>query len=120
MMDLYLQGGSLFMGILTLLLLVVFVFSILNVIRILNKESFSEFHLQAVKSVGLFALVVGVLGQLIGLYSAFEIIAEVGEISQQKLAAGIRVSSITTLYGMLIFLISYAIWFGLSYWSRNK
>ena len=68
-----------------------------------------------VKSLGLLALVIGCLGQLIGLYSAFEYIATNGNVSPELLAGGIRVSSITSIYGMLIFVISYLVWFGLDY-----
>lgn len=63
------------------------------------------------KSIGLFALIVGVLGQLIGFYSAFSAIEQMGQVSPVMVYGGIKVSMITTLYGMLIYLISIMLWF---------
>ena len=51
------------------------------------------------------ALAFGFLGQLIGLLGAFEAI-EAGGVSQSILAGGLKVSSITSIYGLLIYCIS--------------
>ena len=53
--------------------------------------------------------------QLIGLYSAFAAIEGLEGISTAILAGGLRVSMITTLYGVLIYVISYLIWLVLSW-----
>ncbi|NMF36775.1 MotA/TolQ/ExbB proton channel family protein [Flammeovirga yaeyamensis] len=58
------------------------------------------------KEFGTLALVVGIFGQLIGLYSAMIAIEAAGGVPLALLAGGIKVSMITTLYGFLIFLIS--------------
>jgi biopolymer transport protein ExbB/TolQ len=71
-----------------------------------------------IKQVGLFGLVVGVLGQLIGLFEAFEAIELAGDITLAMVAGGIRVSMITTLYGFLIFVFSFLIWAGLIFKLR--
>ena len=59
-----------------------------------------------VKALGVIALAIGVLGQLIGLFSAMQHIEKVGDISTSILAGGFKVSLITTMYGLLIFIIS--------------
>jgi len=59
--------------------------------------------------------VVGILGQLLGLYQAFSVIEAAGAISSAILAGGLKVSMIPTLYGIVIFLLSYVIWLGLDY-----
>jgi biopolymer transport protein ExbB/TolQ len=105
------MGGSLFMGVLTLLFLIILVIAVINAVQIVNKKHLSDRQLDRIKSVGLFTMVFGILGQMIGLFEAFEAIEHAGEISQSLLAGGLRVSSITTIYGILIFLISYLIWF---------
>ena len=66
------------------------------------------------KSIGLFALVTGILGQLIGLYSAFSAIERIGDVSPAMLYGGFKVSMITTLFGIIIYLISLSLWFGMS------
>ena len=103
MLNLFYQGGPLFMGILTLTflaLIVVFVISLMKT----NDEKGLTINLQWLKSIGTLALVVGILGQLIGLYSAFSHMETINGISPGILAGGLKVSMITTLYGILIFI----------------
>lgn len=92
MLDLFYEGGSLFMTILTILLLGVIV-------------CFWKFP-EWIKKVGLLALSFGILGQIIGLYGAFKGIEQMGQVSQEMMAGGLKVSSITTIYGLLIYIIS--------------
>ena len=51
-------------------------------------------------------LLSSILGQIIGLYAAFEAIEAAADISPAMLAGGLKVSLITTIYGLLIFVIS--------------
>lgn len=116
MINLLFEGGILFMSILTLTLAT----SCGLFFYLLLKKISDENQLSMIKSVGLFALVFGLLGQFIGLYSALQHISQVESISSQMLAAGIRVSSITTIYGMIIFVVSYLFWFGLKMVPGNQ
>ncbi len=111
MLKLFYEGGPLFMGILTLELLAIIVLALV---------SFSQFHrginpgaLSYVKSISLLAVMTGILGQFIGLYGAFQFIEGSGGVSPGILAAGLRVSSITTIYGLIIFVIGYLSWLAL-------
>ncbi len=111
------EGGVLFMGMLSLVFLVVLIIAIKNGLSIFSKEGDMEklnSHIGVIKSLGLFALVLGFLGQFLGLFQAFSYIAEVGTISPSILASGLKVSSITSIYGMIIFLVAYLLWFGLN------
>ena len=111
------EGGALFMGILSIVFLVVFIMSIKNALIIFSKESDKEkvsSQIGSIKSLGLFALVLGFLGQFLGLFQAFNFIAEAGTISPAILANGLRISSIASIYGMIIFLVAYLIWFALN------
>ncbi len=93
MIDLFFEGGILFMGLLTLLFA--------GVIYAASKQK------KSLKLFGILALAVGVLGQLLGIFQLYEgIVSMGGEISQSMLAGGLRVSSITTIYGLLIYCIS--------------
>ncbi|MCD6201328.1 MAG: MotA/TolQ/ExbB proton channel family protein [Bacteroidales bacterium] len=114
MATLFYEGGILFMSILSLCLLIMLVLSVYYGVLVFRSESSSRemlrHRLTYIKSAGLLSLVIGILGQLIGLYSAFCKIQAVGSVSQSVLASGIKVSMITTLYGMIIFILSYLIW----------
>lgn len=103
------------MGILTLLLTAIVAIAVYYYVLISRKDykdiSETRQKLKYLKSLGTFSLVVGFLGQMIGLYDAFEIIEQVTEISPSLLAGGLKVSMITSLYGILIFLVSYLLWF---------
>ncbi len=112
MLDLLYQGGPLFMGILTLLFLALLVVSFIKGKAALQ-NSVSDSNdvlrngLKPIKSIGTLALVIGVLGQLIGLYSGFQAMeASGGGFSPEIIAGGLKVSMITTIYGVIIFLIS--------------
>ena len=91
MLDYFMMGGPLFMGILTLILLLMIYAAVRN---------------GCVKELGLLALAVGFLGQLIGLFGAFEGIEQMGGVSQAMLAGGLKVSSITSIYGLFIYIVS--------------
>jgi len=92
MLDLFYEGGTLFMTILTILLLGVIV-------------CFFKFP-DWVKDLGILALSFGILGQIIGLYGAFKGIEQLGQVSQEMMAGGLKLSSITTMYGLLIYILS--------------
>ncbi len=112
MINLLFEGGILFMSILTITLAA----SIGMSIKYFIQKSADSNQLGLIKSIGLFALVLGLLGQFIGLYSAMEMISSMkGGVSPALLAQGLKVSSITSIYGMIIFAVSYLMWFGLNY-----
>ena len=92
MLNLFYEGGTLFMTILTILLIGVIV-------------CFFKFPKWA-KEVGILALSIGILGQIFGLYGVFKGIEQMGQVSQEMMAGGLKVSSITTIYGLLIYILS--------------
>lgn len=124
MKEWFVMGGSLFMGILTILLVIIVAVSVYLAISISSgkaKEKANFKHqLKYVKSLGLFTMITGILGQLIGLFSAFTAIEAAADISPAMLAGGLKVSLITTLTGMVIYLISIIIWFVLDLWYQKK
>lgn len=106
------------MGILTILLVmatawIIYHFIVgytskqINKTEILRKLSYG-------KSIGLFALITGLLGQLIGLSAMFSAIAKItsggGAVSPAMAFGGIRVTMIVTMYGILIYLFSLLLW----------
>ena len=123
MFELFYMGGTLFMSILTLIFVAMIITAFITGLPVLKGEiddtTVASRKISYVKSIGLFGLVVGVLGQMIGLYSAFQAIEMMGDVSPALLAGGLKVSMITTLYGMLIYMISFLIWLGLSLRLRS-
>ena len=115
MRNLFFMGGTLFMSILTILFLIMLIWFIYHFIAAHNaKQSSPEIVLRRIgygKSIGLFAMITGIFGQLIGFYEAFSVIENAGDISPGMMYGGIKVSMITTLYGISIYLTSLIIWF---------
>lgn len=112
------------MSILTILLVIVVAVSVYFVVTITSgkaKEKANFRHqLKYVKSIGLFTMITGILGQLIGLMDAFGAIEEMGDISPAIMAGGLKISMITTLTGIIIYLISIIIWFLLDLWHQKS
>lgn len=82
-------------------------FGVLGVsIKCFLSKTRASSDLGLVKSIGLLSLVTGVLGQVIGLLSALSTIEQIGSVSQAMLAGGLKVSFITTCYGLIIYLLS--------------
>ncbi len=98
MIDLFYMGGPLFMSLISICHLAMFVAIIMH-FRGANALTY-------VRELGLLALALGILGQLIGLFEAFKAIEMMGDVSPAMLAGGLKVSSITTLYGLVGFIIS--------------
>ena len=114
----FVEGGWQFMSVLLILEIFVFVFAgkkfydffIADRSKIKNLKR----GLPEVLQIGQFALFTGILGQCIGLFSAFDAFEEMGEVSQAMLAWGLKVSMISTLYGMAITAMAVIFWFFLN------
>ncbi|QNR24611.1 MotA/TolQ/ExbB proton channel family protein [Croceimicrobium hydrocarbonivorans] len=98
MLEFFYMGGPLFMSLISLAQIAMFI------AMILHFQGKDTRHL--VREAGLLALALGILGQLIGLYEAFKGIEQMGGVSSAMLAGGLKVSMITTLYGLVGFIIS--------------
>jgi hypothetical protein len=114
MRDLFYMGGTLFMSILTIVFVIMIAWYIYHLVLYYNPGQSRLTILSRMaygRSIGLFAMVTGILGQLIGLYTAFSVLETAADISPSMVYAGLKVSMITTLYGIAIYLISLLIWF---------
>lgn len=117
MFELFVMGGPLFMGLITFVFIAALVLAVRAAVEVYGggNPQVAYRHLEMVRSIGLFALVLGVLGQMIGLYSAFDAIGQMkeGGLSPQMLAGGLKVSSITTIWGLICYCITLLISLGL-------
>ena len=120
----FIEGGPLFMGMLTIVFLVILVIAVVNGAPLFsNKSAVNDQQIKRLgllKSLGLFAFVLGMLGQFLGLFQAFDIISSGMEISPAMMAQGVKVSMVTSIYGMIIFLVSYLLWFVLKSVAARK
>ncbi len=114
MLKLFYEGGPLFMGILTIVLIFLIVQSINTYNKVTDEQSLQK-NRSLLRGIGLLALIIGILGQLIGLFDAFSVIQQMGHVPPAMLAGGLKVSLITTLYGLAIFLIAQLLWLGTHY-----
>ena len=95
------EGGPVFTVPIFLLLLLVI---ILFVKGILDKNKQKTISL--ISSIGLFAFVWGLLGQMIGLVAAFDAVQQAGDISLSLMAGGLKVSLLSPIFGFVTFLIA--------------
>ena len=107
------------MAILTLLLVIttawfIYHFAISYHVKKMNREKLLRWFDYG-KSMGLFALITGITGQMVGLYNMFlsieTALASGKEIIPELVFGGIKVTMIVTIYGMLIYLFSLLLWF---------
>ncbi len=99
------------MGLLTIILIVVVATAVFLFLQ--KKRKRNQPSVLIVKEIGIFGLVIGIFAQFLGLYEAFSAIEQVGSVSPALLIEGLKVSSITTLYGFIIFLLAWLLYFGL-------
>lgn len=128
MKDLFLMGGPSFMAILTLFLIIttawfIYHFSISYNSNKVNQEKLLRLFGYG-KSIGLFSLIIGITGQMVGLSAMFSAIEEAIQKGEEVIPVlvygGIKVTMIVTIYGMLIFLFSLALWFIASIMVEKK
>jgi|SRR6056297_157420 len=119
MITLFQNGGPLFMGILTLILIALVATAVyIGVQR--KSENKAAPSVDWLKEIGILGLVVGILGQFLGLYQAFSAIEQMGSVSQSMLAGGIKVSSITSIYGLVIFILAILLKLGLNLTDKTN
>jgi hypothetical protein len=124
MKDLFYMGGPLFMGVLSLVLISMIVWALYHILPVLANKKVNikskRQKLMHIKTIGTFGLATGILGQLVGLYAAFSAVEQAGSVAPAILMGGLKVSMITTIYGVLIFLISLLLWWLLDFLLSGK
>lgn len=110
LIDLFYEGGPLFMSIITIWGIGMLVFSVQKIIHFFVQQKFTQNGLGLILLFGSLAIVTGFLGQAIGMLAAFDAIEAAGDISPALIAGGLKVSMITPLYGTVIFIFSLIVW----------
>ena len=124
MFELFHTSGPFIMGTLTLLLIIVIILATRSLLRFFRQNGDANLlrnDLSLIKSIGILSIVLGILGQLIGLFSAFSSIEAMGSISPNLLVAGLKASLITTIYGTGIMILTFGLSIGLeTYLNQEK
>ncbi len=119
MKDLFIKGGPFFMGLETILFIITTAWFIYHFVVFYSaKELNLPKALQRLgygKILGLFTLMVGITGQMIGFIAMFDAI-EVGTANGQiikpvMIYGAIKATMYVTIYGLLIYSISLLLWF---------
>jgi len=108
------EGGPSFMSVVYLLWIVVIIMTVRIIYDLVKgKKTIAKLKKEneVILFTGSFAFLVGVLGQVVGLFEALGVVEQVKDISPSLLAGGLRVSTIAPLYGLTLFVISGLLWF---------
>lgn len=108
--DLFYQGGTQFMTIITIWGIAMLVFAIQKIVHYFVQKKYTKSGLSLILLFGSLAIVSGFLGQAIGLIMAFNAIEVAGDISPRLVAGGLKVSMIAPLYGTVTFIFSLIAW----------
>ncbi|WP_323757770.1 MotA/TolQ/ExbB proton channel family protein [Roseivirga sp.] len=116
MLELFFLGSKLFMGIQTIVAVIMIVLSVFSTKNVLANQvnENSQRKISLIKEVGLFALIIGILASALDLTSAFQAIEAAGDIHPGVLAGGLKLTFIPTIYGLMIYVLSLLIYFALS------
>ncbi len=95
------EGGPAFTVPLVLIIITIIV---LFIIALLGKKKLLHTN-QLIGHLSLFAMIWGFLGSTMGLISAFDAIEAIGDVSQPMFAGGLKVALLTTVFGLVTFLI---------------
>ncbi|MGF1586851.1 MAG: MotA/TolQ/ExbB proton channel family protein [Bacteroidales bacterium] len=109
------EGGIYFMLPIYLMWVINIILTGIIIFRFSREETKSSTSLKPLSELvlflGSFAFLFGVLGQIIGLIQALQVIPQIPDVSPALLAGGFRVSLLAPAYGFVLLLISYAVWF---------
>lgn len=121
MLKLHVAGGMEWMAPLTIIFLVNIFLTIFLLVKWYSKGISHERGISLVKEIGIFALAFGVLGTVQGLFMAFGSLSEMTEtLPLSVIMGGMQVAMITALYGLIIFLVSLALFLGLRHFLKVR
>ncbi len=103
--DRFNEGGPFFMSLILICLLLAMFFIVMGFLN-LKKDSVKSKKMTSLASdTSLLGLVIGFLGSTIGMITAFDAIESLGGVSQEMMAAGLKVAFLTTVFGALTFIL---------------
>ncbi|SDR78809.1 MotA/TolQ/ExbB proton channel family protein [Winogradskyella sediminis] len=104
--DRFNEGGPFFMSLILICLLLSVFFLIKGFISLKKNKSQSEKMLRLTVDASLLGLVLGFLGSVIGLITAFDSVEAMGNPDPSVFAGGLKVSLLTATFGLFSFVIA--------------
>ena len=102
----FMEGGVIFMSLILICLLTSLFFTFKSFTNLKTAPGAAINTLQLIKDCGAIAVAVGVMGTLIGLISAFDIIEAHGTVAPKIMAGGLKVALLCPLFGLFTFGVS--------------
>ena len=102
----FMEGGALFMSLILACLLGCLFFCYRSFSNVKSNPDIASNMLPHIRDCGALALAIGVMGTLLGLISALDVIEEVGPVAPQIMAGGLKVALLCPLFGLFAFGIS--------------
>jgi hypothetical protein len=103
--DRFMEGGPLFMSLILICFLLSFFFLAMAFLSLKKDLNKSIKMTKLASEISVLGLVIGFLGSIIGLIGAFDSIESFGKVSAEVLAAGLKVSLLTLVFGSITFIL---------------
>ncbi|MCE7994601.1 MAG: MotA/TolQ/ExbB proton channel family protein [Roseivirga sp.] len=105
MLEIFYSGERLFMGIITISALAMLTLAVLCLRALLMGQISDQLvtKIGRIREIGLFALVIGLFASTLDLVAAFSAIQMAGDITMSLLAAGLKLTMISTVYGLMVY-----------------
>lgn len=104
--DRFNEGGPFFMSLILISFLLSIFFLVKGFLNLKKEPSNSNKMIKLASDSSLLALVLGFLGSVIGLITAFDSIEAMGNPSPEVFAGGLKVSLLTATFGLFSFVIT--------------
>ena len=104
--NIFMEGGPLFMSLILICLLSSLFFVIKGFIKVKSSVTSAKKMLKLAVDASLLGLVMGFLGSVLGLISAFDSIEAMGNPDPSIFAGGLKVSLLTATFGLFTFVVA--------------
>jgi len=104
-LDRFNEGGPFFMSLILICLLLSVYFLVRGFLSFRKNPSLSRKMLRLAEDSSLLGLVIGFLGSIIGLITAFDSLEAMGNVDPSVFAGGLKMSLLTATFGLFTFVI---------------
>lgn len=121
MLNLFVEGGVEYMFTITLLLLIVLVLAGVAAYKYFARLPVSRRLVESIRQVGMLALVWGIFSTVLAFFQALRALSELEDpLPFNVIMGGLKVALITSLYGMVVFLMALSFFIGLQFLMKKK
>uniref|UniRef100_UPI0032165DDB MotA/TolQ/ExbB proton channel family protein n=1 Tax=uncultured Draconibacterium sp. TaxID=1573823 RepID=UPI0032165DDB len=117
--ELYKSGGF-FMNVVSIMAVLMLVVVGIKIYKMLVFQEYDFKLLGLIRMAGSFAAALGILAQILGIVQALEAIRTAGDISPQLVMGGAIISFYTTIWGLIVLLVSLLLYYVLKEVIRAK